>query len=143
MLAIGAYVALASMTSLVGLSDRPQISRLGLALVAASVIAVPLVSMAKRRVAQALSSPALKADAAESSLCAYLSGVVLLGPGANSLFGWWWMDPAAALGVAILAFRDGWEAWRGAVEPDPDALSGLFSSKRIACLTVCCPGCPV
>ena len=54
---------------------------------------------------------ALKADAAETQLCTYLSAVVLVGLAANSLAGWWWMDPLAGLVVAALAIREGRAAW--------------------------------
>ena len=58
-----------------------------------------------------MGSIALKADAAETMLCTYLSAVVLLGLAANSVFGWWWMDPIAGLVVAALALKEGREAW--------------------------------
>jgi divalent metal cation (Fe/Co/Zn/Cd) transporter len=72
---------------------------------------MPTLAWAKRRVAVRIGSAALRADAAETQLCTYLSGVVLLGLAANSLVGWWWMDPLAALVVAGLAVREGREAW--------------------------------
>jgi divalent metal cation (Fe/Co/Zn/Cd) transporter len=58
-----------------------------------------------------LNSVALRADAAETQLCTYLSAVVLLGLVANAVLGWWWMDPVAGLVVAGLAVREGREAW--------------------------------
>jgi divalent metal cation (Fe/Co/Zn/Cd) transporter len=81
-------------------------------LVALSVVVMPTIAWAKRHVAAGLNSVALKADAAETQLCTYLSVVVLVGLAANSLVGWWWMDPLAGLVVAALALKEGWEAWR-------------------------------
>ena len=59
-----------------------------------------------------LAAVALRADAAQTNLCTYLSAVVLLGLAANALAGWWWMDPIAGMAVAALAVREGVEAWR-------------------------------
>jgi cation transport ATPase len=110
---IAAYVAYDSISKLLGIGDEPEHSTIGLALTALSVVVMPTLAWAKRKVATALGSVALKADAAETQLCVYLSIVVFLGLGANSLFGWWWMDPVAGLFVAGLAVKEGWEAWRG------------------------------
>src|SRR6185312_2474466 len=96
---------------LFGVREEPQTSPLGLAITALSLIVMPTLAFAKRRVAQNMGSVALKADAAETMLCTYLSAVVLLGLAANSLLGWWWMDPLAGLVVAGLAVREGRAAW--------------------------------
>ena len=109
--AIAAYVTYDAVTTLLGLGDKPEHSGVGLVLVVLSVVAMPTLAWAKRRVAAGLGSVALKADAAETQLCTYLSVVVLIGLAANSLFGWWWMDPLAGLGVAGLALKEGREAW--------------------------------
>lgn len=109
--AIAAYVTYDSISKLLGMGEHPEHSTVGLILVALSLIVMPALALAKRWVAAGLGSVALKADAAETQLCTYLSGVVLLGLGANSLFGWWWMDPIAGLLVAGLAIREGREAW--------------------------------
>jgi divalent metal cation (Fe/Co/Zn/Cd) transporter len=108
---IGAYVTVDAGSTLLGLRDEPQQSALGLAITALSLVVMPSLAWAKRRVAARLSSVALRADAAETQLCTYLSAVVLLGLAANALFGWWWMDPVAGLVVAALAVREGREAW--------------------------------
>ena len=109
--AIAAYVTYDAVTKLFGIGAEPEHSTVGLALVALSLVVMPSLAWAKRRVAQGLGSVALKADAAETLLCTYLSAVVLIGLAANSLFGWWWMDPIAGLVVAVLAIREGREAW--------------------------------
>lgn len=72
---------------------------------------MPSLAWAKRRVASALGSVALRADAAETQLCTYLSAAVFIGLAANSLFGWWWADPLAGMVVAALAVKEGHEAW--------------------------------
>jgi divalent metal cation (Fe/Co/Zn/Cd) transporter len=110
--AIAVYVGYDSVTTLLGIGEKPEHSAIGLALVALSLIVMPALAWAKRRVAAGLGSVALKADAAETQLCTYLSAVVLLGLAANSLLGWWWMDPIAALLVAGIALKEGWAAWR-------------------------------
>ena len=80
-------------------------------MVALSLVVMPILAWAKRRVASELGSVALRADAAETQLCTYLSGVVLVGLAANALAGWWWMDPVSALVVAALAVKEGRTAW--------------------------------
>jgi divalent metal cation (Fe/Co/Zn/Cd) transporter len=109
--AIALYVTYDAMRKLLGFGEEPRQSTVGLAITALSLVVMPTLAWAKRRVAVGLGSVALKADAAETQLCTYLSAVVLLGLGANSLFGWWWMDPLAGLVVAGLALKEGWEAW--------------------------------
>jgi divalent metal cation (Fe/Co/Zn/Cd) transporter len=111
-LAIAVYVTYDSVTKLLGIGEKPEHSAVGLALVALSLIVMPSLAWAKRKVAAGLSSVALKADAAETQLCTYLSAVVLLGLVANSLLGWWWMDPVAGLLVAGLALKEGRDAWQ-------------------------------
>jgi divalent metal cation (Fe/Co/Zn/Cd) transporter len=108
---IAAYVTFDSVAALLGLREEPQPSTLGVAITALSVVVMPSLAFAKRRVDKRMGSVALTADAAETMLCTYLSAVVLLGLAANALFGWWWMDPIAGLVVAALAVREGREAW--------------------------------
>jgi divalent metal cation (Fe/Co/Zn/Cd) transporter len=109
--AIAAYVTYDAVTTLLGIGDEPDHSPIGLALVALSLVVMPTLAWSKRRVAAGLGSVALKADAAETQLCTYLSAVVLVGLAANALFGWWWMDPLAGLVVASLAIKEGRQAW--------------------------------
>jgi divalent metal cation (Fe/Co/Zn/Cd) transporter len=109
--AIAAYVTFDAVLKLLGLDAHPEESTIGIALAALSLVVMPTLAWAKRRVAAGLGSMALKADAAETQLCTYLSAVVLIGLAANALAGWWWMDPLAGLVVAALAVREGREAW--------------------------------
>lgn len=108
---IAAFVTVDAASTLLGLREEPQRSPLGLAITALSLVVMPTLAWAKRGVAARLNSVALKADAAETQLCTYLSAVVLLGLAANALAGWWWMDPIAGLVVAALAVREGRAAW--------------------------------
>jgi divalent metal cation (Fe/Co/Zn/Cd) transporter len=67
----------------------------------------------KRRTGEAMHSHTLVADASETALCAYLSAILLAGLALNAAVSWGWADPLAAIGIAILALREGREAWRG------------------------------
>jgi divalent metal cation (Fe/Co/Zn/Cd) transporter len=74
---------------------------------------MPWLARAKRRVARAMSSRALEADAMQTSLCAYLSVIALAGVALNALLGWWWADPAAALALVPIIGLEGVEGVRG------------------------------
>jgi divalent metal cation (Fe/Co/Zn/Cd) transporter len=110
-LAIALYIVYDSIARLLGVNDEPHTSPIGLAITALSLVVMPTIAWAKRRVATGLGSAALTADAGQTQLCTYLSAVVLIGLASNTLFGWWWMDPVAGLLVAGLAVREGWKAW--------------------------------
>lgn len=86
---------------------EPDESIFGIALAMVSLIVMPLLARAKRRVGEQLGSRAVTADATETMLCVWLSAVLLVGLGANALFGWWWADPLAALGIVYVAAREG------------------------------------
>jgi divalent metal cation (Fe/Co/Zn/Cd) transporter len=94
-------------------AEQPSTSWVGMALTASSVIGMPLLGIAKRRLAAQLDSPATKGEGNQNLLCAYLAGAVLIGLAGNALFGLWWLDPAAALFIAAVAVREGRETWRG------------------------------
>lgn len=93
--------------------EAPERSALGLAVLALSVVVMPLLARAKRRVAGALASGALAAEATQTALCAYLSAIALAGVGLNALFGWWWADPVAALAMTPIIAKEGVEGVRG------------------------------
>lgn len=86
---------------------------MGIGLSAATLATMPPLAMAKARVGGQLGSAATKAEGRQNMLCAYLSAALLIGLGANALFGWWWADPLTALVIAGVAVREGMEAWRG------------------------------
>lgn len=89
---------------------RPETSLVGLLLAAASVVVMPWIVATKRTVASRIGSAALKADAACGTVCAYMALTLLIGLGLRALYGWWWADPLAALGIVYFAVREGWEA---------------------------------
>jgi divalent metal cation (Fe/Co/Zn/Cd) transporter len=120
---LGAYIAFDAITSLLG-GERPEASPVGIALTALSIAVMLWLARAKRRVAGELGSRALAADAEQTQACWYLSVVVLAGIGLNALFGWWWADPVAALGVVVILLREGVEAWRGEEDEDGDEEHG-------------------
>src|SRR5438093_1037928 len=74
---------------------------------------MPALSYAQRRAGRELGSTSAVADSKQTLLCTYLSAVLLVGLGLNSLFGWSWADPVAALVIAAIAVKEGRDAWRG------------------------------
>lgn len=109
---LAAYVGVESVKTLAS-GDRPQASWVGIGLAAFTAVTMPLLARAKRRVGTKLGSSATVKEASQTSICAYLSIALLIGLGANALFGWWWADPLAALVIAAVALREGRESWRG------------------------------
>jgi divalent metal cation (Fe/Co/Zn/Cd) transporter len=114
-LALAAYVTYDSFGTMLR-REPPEASAAGLVILVLSVIVMPLLARAKRRVARALGSRALEADATQTSLCAYLSVIALAGVGLNALFAWWWADPAAALLMVPIIAKEGAEGVRGKAE---------------------------
>ena len=109
---LAAYVAVEAMRSLVG-GHEPETSWVGIGLAAFTAPTMPLLAVAKRRLGNRLSSRATVSEGMQNMVCAYLSLALLVGLGANALFGWWWADPAAALVIAAVALKEGRESWRG------------------------------
>ena len=93
--------------------EQPETSWLGIALVSSSVIAMPFLGIVKHRLADQLGSVATRGEGTQNLLCAYLAAAVLIGLLGNALFGFWWLDPVAALVIAAVAVREGRESWRG------------------------------
>ena len=91
----------------------PAPSPVGIALAAASLVVMPLVSWGKLRAAREIRSAALRAEAKETLACSYLSFALLLGLAANELAGWWWADPLAALAMVPWLVKEGNEGLRG------------------------------
>jgi len=110
--ALAAYVTVESVRALI-VAAEPEHSPLGLALAAVSLVVMPVLSTVQRRAGRQLGSASAVADSKQTLLCTYLSAVLLAGLGLNSLFGWWWADPLAALVIAAAAVKEGREAWRG------------------------------
>jgi divalent metal cation (Fe/Co/Zn/Cd) transporter len=103
------YVAFEAGKSLLH-RDKPEASVVGIVLSVVSLIVMPLLARAKRRVAASLNSRALVADSRQTDICAYLSAILLGGLLLNALFGWWWADPVAALCMLPMILREGIEA---------------------------------
>ena len=106
---LAAYVTIDSAKSLY-LREQPERSWLGVIILVLSIIVMPALAWGKRRVANEMQSAALKAEAKQTSLCAYLSVIALGGVGLNALVGWWWADPAAALCMVPIIAKEGIEA---------------------------------
>ena len=111
-LLLAAYVAWEAGGSLLE-REPPEASWVGIGIAALSLLVMPLLARAKRRVAVVLESRALHADSRQTDLCAYLSAILLAGLALNALFGWWWADPVAALVMVPIIAHEGWEALRG------------------------------
>jgi divalent metal cation (Fe/Co/Zn/Cd) transporter len=111
-LILAAYVGFDAVKSLI-MREPPEASYIGIAIAALSLIVMPLLARAKRRVAASLNSHAMKADSRQTDLCAYLSAILLGGLLLIALFGWWWADPVAALVMLPIIAREGVEALCG------------------------------
>ncbi len=110
--ALAAYVALVAALALLGHREvRP--SYLGIVVLIVAAVVMPLFAQQKRRLSALTASAALRADAAESALCGYLSIVALVGLVANAFWSIRWADPVAALCVIPLVAREGWQALKG------------------------------
>jgi divalent metal cation (Fe/Co/Zn/Cd) transporter len=110
--ALAAYVSVESLRAVFGAAEAEP-STVGIALAAVSLVVMPFLSFAQRDAGRALGSASAVADSKQTLLCTYLSGVLLVGLLANSVFGWWWADPIAGLVIAAVAVKEGREAWRG------------------------------
>jgi len=104
--------------------EAPEKSLPGILLAIASLIVMPLLARAKRRVASALNSGAMQADSRQTDLCAYLSAILLGGLIVNALFGWWWADPVAGLIMIPIIVREGIEGLRGETCCDSPLVAG-------------------
>ena len=108
---LAVYVGVESIRDLVEHSS-PEPSIVGIVLAAVSLILMPLLARAKRRLAPILGSRAAASEANQTSLCALLSAVLLIGLGLNAAFGWWWADPTSGVLIAVLAAMEAVRTWR-------------------------------
>jgi Cation efflux family len=106
------YVGVESVRGLIG-GDHPDVSWVGIGLAIGSVILMPMLGIAKQRLADQLGSAATAGEGRQNMLCAYLAGALLVGLLGNLLVGAWWLDPAVGLLIAGVAVKEGVEAWRG------------------------------
>jgi divalent metal cation (Fe/Co/Zn/Cd) transporter len=114
---LAAYVGVESVRDLVG-RHEPEASLAGIALAGLSLTVMPVLARAKRRLAPVLGSRAAASEANQTSLCAVLSVVLLLGLGFNAALGWWWADPVAGLLIATLAGIEAVRTWQAEVLTD-------------------------
>jgi len=111
-LLLAAYVSYDSIKALIW-REEPRESIPGIVLAIASLIVMPLLVRAKRRVARSIKSAALMADSKQTELCTYLSAILLAGLLLNALVGWWWADPVAGLVMVPIIVKEGIEGLRG------------------------------
>jgi divalent metal cation (Fe/Co/Zn/Cd) transporter len=137
--ALAAYVSVESVRALLGGQEAGH-SSVGLILAAASLAVMPLLSYAQRRAGRELGSKSAVADSKQTLLCTYLSAVLLAGLAVNSLFGWWWADPLAALIIGVVAVKEGRDAWHGDVCCAPAAGAPTIgtASGTDTCADGCC-----
>ena len=111
-LALAAYVGYESISDLAG-RKAPEHSIPGIILACVSLVVMPLLSRAKKKVGNDLGSAAMHADAKQTDFCVYLSAILLLGLVLNAALGWWWADPVSALIMVPLIAKEGVEAMNG------------------------------
>jgi divalent metal cation (Fe/Co/Zn/Cd) transporter len=109
---LAAYIAVEAVRTLAG-GSHPDVSWVGIGLAAVTLVTMPPLAIAKARVGERLHSSATASEGRQNMVCAYLSGALLVGLGANAVAGWWWADPVTAFVVAAVAVREGRQAWRG------------------------------
>ncbi|SFD80180.1 Cation efflux family protein [Actinopolyspora alba] len=135
--ALAAYVTVTAVRTLLG-DTEPAASPVGIGLAALSLLVMPALSLTQRRTGRLLGSASAIADSKQTLLCSYLSAVLLVGLLLNASLGWFWADPAAALVIAVMAVKEGREAWRGDGCCAQGGLATAFSSDSApAC---CGPG---
>jgi divalent metal cation (Fe/Co/Zn/Cd) transporter len=132
--ALAAYVTVESARALIGGAEAEH-STVGIALAAVSLAVMPFLSYAQRRAGRELGSRTAVADSKQTLLCTYLSAVLLVGLGLNTLLGWAWADPIAALVIAAVAVKEGRAAWHGdtCCNPLPNA-----PTEAGGCVDGCC-----
>ena len=131
------YVAFESIRALVG-GDRPDVSWVGIGLAIGSVIFMPMLGIAKQRLADQLGSVATRGEGRQNMLCAYLAGALLVGLLGNAFLGAWWLDPVVGLLIAAVAVREGINSWRGEGCCVGSPLDGVGFADE--CRDDCCPG---
>ena len=144
--ALAAFVTMDAVRSPAG-GGEAQHSTPGIVIAALSLAIMPVLSWAQRRAGRELGSQTAVADSKQTLLCTYLSAVLLVGLVLNSTLGWWWADAAAAIVIAGIAVREGFNAWRGDVccavphaeSQEVPHTGDVTSSEQGA--DACCPGC--
>lgn len=107
---LSAWIAVQAIGTLLGWFAEPRESLVGIILVVASAVVMTSLFFPKINIARRIGSPALRAEAKESLACDLQDLTLLVGLGANALWGWWWADPVAALALIPWLVKEGWEA---------------------------------
>ena len=110
---LAGYILVQSVATLAGILPEPEQTSVGIILIVASAIIMTILYFRKMDVAEKIGSRALRAEAKETLVCDLQDLTVLVGLGANFLFGWWWADPVAALGLIPFLIKEGWEGVMG------------------------------
>jgi len=130
------YVAIESVRTLAD-GTHADVSPVGIALSIFSLITMPMLGIAKQRIADEIGSAATKGEGRQNMLCAYLAGALLIGLVGNAAVGAWWLDPIVGLLIAGVAVKEGLEAWRGDGCCVGSPLDG-FERDGVACHDDCC-----
>ena len=109
--ALAVYITYEAVSDLTG-KTPPKHSIPGIALACVSLIVMPILSHAKKKVGHALNSAAMKADARQTDFCVYLSGILLAGLVLNAGLGWWWADPIAGLVMVPIVAKEGFDGMK-------------------------------
>jgi divalent metal cation (Fe/Co/Zn/Cd) transporter len=131
---IAAYVGFEAVRTLL-VAEQPDASWLGIGLSIVTLLTMPPLAIAKARIGDELGSSATKSEGRQNMLCAYLSVALLVGLGANALFGLWWADPVTALLISGVAVKEGRESWRG---ESCCATSAIPADSAARCEDDCC-----
>ena len=111
-IALAVYILYESGSTLIG-HESPERSIPGIIVAAVSVVVMPLLARAKRRVAAGIGSGAMQADSRQTDFCTYLSAILLGGLLLNAVAGWWWADPVAGLVMVPIIAKEGVDGLRG------------------------------
>lgn len=111
-IALALYILYESGSALIG-HEAPERSIPGIIIAAVSVVVMPLLARAKRRVAAGIGSGAMQADSRQTDFCTYLSAILLGGLLLNAVVGWWWADPVAGLVMVPIIAKEGANGLRG------------------------------
>jgi divalent metal cation (Fe/Co/Zn/Cd) transporter len=130
------YVAIESIRTLAD-GSHAAVSPVGIGLSIFSLVTMPLLGVAKQRIADEIGSAATKGEGRQNILCAYLAGALLVGLVGNAAVGAWWLDPIVGLLIAGVAIKEGAEAWRGDGCCVGSPLDG-FAVEGVACADDCC-----
>jgi divalent metal cation (Fe/Co/Zn/Cd) transporter len=130
------YVGIESIRTLID-GHHAAVSPVGIALSVFSLVTMPLLGIAKQRIADEIGSAATKGEGRQNILCAYLAGALLIGLVGNAAFGAWWLDPIVGLAIAAVAVKEGVDAWRGDGCCVDSPLDG-FEREGAACHDACC-----